>query len=146
MNFGKLLESEIWPLIRKAVPGIVKTTVPGLPGVWFNVPDSSVCICVSETTEGEFRVTGSMSNIYVENDSTIVSNPEDIVDVISEKYDEWLAIPRAGRTDTRAAELEAELGTLTGIDLQAALQDEDPETVVFDDAVDVIPARLITLK
>lgn len=145
MKFAELIETKIFPLIKKAVPGITKITVPGLVGIWFNVPGESPSIVVTETSDGCFRLSCSVQNIYVGNDNVIVEHPEDIVDVIAERYAEWHQIPVVGRTTSRAAELELELGTLTGINVADLVSDENQEDVVFDDAVTEIPDRVITL-
>lgn len=138
-----IVNGPVWQSIRKLIPGATKVQIPGLDGVWFNTPGNLISAVVTEIVEtGEWLVKSSISNVNVQNQVIVVSDPTDIPEAIAKVLSEYAGIEREGRTVGRAEELEQKLGTLTGVNLKELTVDDVPAANDFTDAISEIPREM----
>lgn len=145
MNFYTLMKDVVLSSLKKVIPGITLIQIPGLAGTWFQLEGSPISFFVRESSEGDFILKVSISNIYVPTETFVFSDPIDLVELINSKLSEWKEIPVEGRTWSKAEDYERNYGSLTGVDFEKEFGIEDEEKVSFDDAITESPIKSLAL-
>lgn len=145
MNLDQILRTKIVPGLRSVYgqDNVIFSSEPRIPGVSGSVllPHGiKRSFHIWESQDG-INLTCSCNNVSFGDEKYFMESPETLWDYMTAYLSSHNDVPVEGRTWTRTEDLERRYGTLTGLNRDALIKDDNIDEITENE---VTPPRLIT--